>query len=80
MLGLRTGRPFAPARLKCIVVPGGSMIYRGYELEEKSMSVGWQIVVMKDGAFVRNSSVVKDQKAALAEAHAYVDSLVDNPS
>ena len=53
------------------------MIYRGYELEEKTMAVGWQIVVMKDGKFVRNSSVLKDQKAVLAEAHAYVDSLID---
>ena len=53
------------------------MIYRGYELEEKTMAVGYQVVVMKDGNFVRNSSVVKDQKSALAEAHAYVDSLID---
>jgi hypothetical protein len=52
------------------------MTYRGYELEEKTMKAGCQIVILKDGAFVRNSSVVKEMKDAVAEAHAYIDHLL----
>ena len=52
------------------------MTYRGYELEEKTMKVGCQIIILKDGAYVRNSSVVKDMKDAIAEAQAYIDGLL----
>jgi hypothetical protein len=53
------------------------MNYRGYDLEEKTLSVGWQVVIMKDGSFVRNSGVFPNLKSAVAEAHAYIDSLID---
>ena len=52
------------------------MEYRGYLLEEKQMIVGWQIVVRKDGDFVRNGEVRDNRNNALSEAYAYVDGLI----
>ena len=52
------------------------MDYRGYLLEQKEMIVGCQVVVHKDGDFVRNGEVRGDMKTAMAEAHAYVDGLI----
>jgi len=52
------------------------MDYRGYLLEQKEMIVGWQVVVRKDGDFVRNGEVRDDLKTAMDEAHAYVDKLI----
>jgi len=49
------------------------LIYRGYELEQKSLMVGWQITITKDGAFIRNSGIVKELSIAVDEAHAYID-------
>ena len=51
-------------------------IYRGYELEQKDLRVGWQIIITKNGAFVRNGSIVKLPDDAIVEAHAYIDSLL----
>jgi len=52
------------------------MIYRGYELEEKTLMVGWQIAITKEGRFVRNGTVSSQLNTALDEAHAYVDGLI----
>ncbi len=52
------------------------MDYRGYHLEQKTLLVGCQITITKDGTFIRNSSVLKDMKAAIAEARAYIDDLL----
>ena len=55
------------------------MHYRGYEFEEKHLLVGWQVIVTKDDAFVQNGSIMKDLESAMAEAHAYVDQLIEKP-
>ena len=52
------------------------MIYRGYDLEEKTLMVGWQITTTKDGIFVRNSKVTSQLDSALQEARTYVDGLI----
>jgi hypothetical protein len=49
------------------------MSYRGYDLEQKTLMVGWQITITRDGKFVRNGSVTKDLSAAIAEAEQFVD-------
>lgn len=53
-----------------------TMSYRGYELEQKTLIVGCQVIITKNDAFVRNGSILKDMKDAMAEAHAYIDSLM----
>ncbi len=50
--------------------------YRGYELEQKALLVGWQIIVLKNGGFVRNGSIMKNPDDARVEAHAYIDGLL----
>jgi hypothetical protein len=52
------------------------MIYRGYELEQKKLMVGYQITITKDNRFVRHGSVVKDLSVALDEAHKLIDDLL----
>ena len=49
------------------------MTYRGYDLEQKTLMVGWQITITKDGKFVRNGTVTKDLSAAMDEAEKFVD-------
>jgi hypothetical protein len=49
------------------------MIYRGYDLEQKTLMVGWQITITKDGKFVHNGSVTKTLAAAVDEAEKFVD-------
>ncbi len=49
------------------------MSYRGYDLEQKTLMVGWQITITRDGKFVRNGSVTKELSAAMAEAEQFVD-------
>ena len=51
-------------------------MYRGYDLEEKTLMVGWQITITKDGKFVRNGSVVQQLTAALDEARSLVDGII----
>ncbi len=53
-------------------------MYRGYELEEKTLMVGWQITITKDGKFVRNGSVVQQLTAALDEARSLVDGIISS--
>jgi len=49
------------------------MSYRGYDLEQKILMVGWQITITKDGKFVCNGSVAKSLAAAMDEAEKFVD-------
>ena len=49
------------------------MSYRGYDLEQKTLMVGWQITITKDGKFVLNGTVTKELSAAVAEAEKFVD-------
>jgi hypothetical protein len=52
------------------------MIYRGYDLEQKTLMVGWQITITKDGKFVRNGAVAKSLAAAMDEAEKFVDGVI----
>jgi hypothetical protein len=52
------------------------MTYRGYELEQKTLMVGWQITITKDGKFVRNGSVAQQLTAAMDEAQKFVDGVI----
>lgn len=52
------------------------MMYRGYELEQKPLMVGWQITIRRDDAFVRNGEICKELEKALNEARGFVDALV----
>ena len=56
------------------------MDYRGYDLEQKSMVVGCQVIITKRGTFVRNGNILKEMKDALAQARAYIDTLIDHGS
>ncbi len=52
------------------------MSYRGYDLEQKTLMVGWQIAITKDGKFVHNGSVTKDLASAVDEAEKFVDRVI----
>ena len=52
------------------------MSYRGYDLEQKTLMVGWQITITKDGKFVHNGSVTKELAAAMDEAKKFVDCIL----
>lgn len=52
------------------------MEYRGYDFEEKSLMVGWQITIRKNDVFVRNSKVSAQRSAALDDARAHVDGVI----
>ena len=49
------------------------MIYRGYDLEQKTLMVGWQIAITKDDRFIRNGTVTTNLAAAMSEAEKFVD-------
>jgi hypothetical protein len=49
------------------------MSYRGYDLEQKTLMVGWQITITRDGKFVHNGSVTKSLASAVDEAEKFVD-------
>ena len=49
------------------------MTYRGYDLEQKTLMVGWQIAITKDDKFIRNGTVTKNLAAAMDEAEKFVD-------
>jgi hypothetical protein len=69
-------REFKGRLPRAVIARKEPAIYRGYELEQKALLVGWQIVILKNGGFVRNGSIMKDPDDARVEAHAYVDSLL----
>ncbi len=52
------------------------MSYRGYDLERKTLMVGWQIMITKDGKFVHNGSVTKNLTFAVSEAEKFVDRVI----
>jgi hypothetical protein len=52
------------------------MTYRGYELEQKTLMVGWQITITKDGKFVRNGGVAQQLTTAMDEAQKFVDGVI----
>ena len=52
------------------------MSYRGYDLEQKTLMVGWQITITRDGKFVRNGNVTKDLGVAVEEAEKFVDRIL----
>jgi hypothetical protein len=52
------------------------MSYRGYDLEQKTLMVGWQITITRDGKFVRNGSVTRELSAATEEAKKFVDRIL----
>jgi hypothetical protein len=54
-----------------------AMRYRGYELEQKTLIVGCQVIITRNDAFVRNGSILKEMKDAMAEAQTYIDSLME---
>jgi hypothetical protein len=49
------------------------MHYRGYDLEQKTLMVGWQITITRNDKFVRNGTVTKELIAAMDEAEKFVD-------
>ena len=49
------------------------MSYRGYDLEQKTLMVGWQITITRDGKFVRNGTVTKNLTDAVNEAEKFID-------
>lgn len=49
------------------------MTYRGYDLEQKPLMVGWQITITKDGKFIRNGTVTTNLISAVNEAERLVD-------
>jgi hypothetical protein len=49
------------------------MSYRGYDLEQKTLMVGWQIAITKDDKFVHNGTVTTNLAAAMNEAEKFVD-------
>jgi hypothetical protein len=54
------------------------MIYRGYEFEQKTLMVGWQITITKDERFVWHGNVANKLDVAINEAHKYVDGLLSH--
>jgi hypothetical protein len=52
------------------------MSYRGYDLEQKTLMVGWQITITKEGKFVRNGSVTKSLTSAIDDAEKYIDGVI----
>ena len=52
------------------------MDYRRYDLEKKTLMVGSQVTITKDGTFIRNGSIFKQMSEAVAEAQAIVDDLL----
>ena len=52
------------------------MSYRGYDLEQKTLMVGWQITITRDGKFVRNGIVTRELSAAVDDAEKLVDRIL----
>jgi len=52
------------------------MSYRGYDLEQKTLMVGWQITITKDGKFVHNGDVTSSLTSAVDEAEKFVDQVI----
>jgi len=70
----------APALQMKVIVPERHepQTYRGYHLEVKSISVGWQVIITKDECYVSNGRIKGDLEIALEEARAAIDSRLDD--
>jgi len=70
----------APALQMKVIVPERHepQTYRGYHLEVKSMSVGWQVIITKDESYVSNGRIKANLEIALEEARAVIDSRLDD--
>ena len=70
----------APALQMKVIVPERHepQTYRGYHLEVKSMSVGWQVIITKDESYVSNGRIKANLEIALEEARAAIDSRLDD--
>jgi hypothetical protein len=73
-------RPFKPKQAPARSPPDTDRhaIYRGYDLELKSMMVGWQVTVVKNDSIVCNTDVTVTREAALVDAHAHIDRLLQH--
>ena len=49
------------------------MTYRGYDLEQKTLTVGWQVTKTKHDKFLRNGTVTAILVSVLNEAGKLVD-------
>jgi hypothetical protein len=49
------------------------MSYRGYDLQQKTLTVGWQIAITKEGKFIGNGTVTTNLAAAIQDAEKFVD-------
>ena len=69
-----------PALQMKVIVPERHepQTYRGYHLEVKSMSVGWQVIITKDESYVSNGRIKANLEIALEEARAVIDSRLDD--
>jgi hypothetical protein len=56
-----------------IVLPETGVTYRDHHLELKSLMVGWQVTITKDGSVLTHTSITDTREAASAEAQGYVD-------
>ena len=52
-----------------------SQTYGGHQLEIKSLPLGWQVIVTKNGAYVSNGHIEEDLATALEEAHSFIDKI-----
>ena len=74
----RSKQPEPAVQMKVIVPERHEpQTYRGYHLEVKSMSVGWQVIVTENGTYVSNGLVKANLEDAIAEAHDAIDTLLD---
>jgi hypothetical protein len=74
----RTKQREPPVQMKVIVPERHEpQTYRAYHLEVKSMSVGWQVIITKDGSYVSNGSIKASLQIAIDEAHAAIDARLD---
>jgi hypothetical protein len=49
--------------------------YNNHQLEIKSLPVGWQVIVTKNGRYVSNGLIKEDLATALEEAQDFIDKL-----
>lgn len=54
--------------------------YNGHQLEIKSLAIGWQVIITRDGAYVSNGNVEGSLPTALEEARKSIDAQVTEPS
>jgi hypothetical protein len=74
----RPKQPVPAVQMKVIVPERHEpQTYRGYHLELKSLSVGWQVIITKNDSYVSNGGIKENMKIAIDEAHAAIDTWLD---